>query len=90
MGLPDFQRQLHRLAGRAFPLSGGQRPHPAPRSASAGHLILCRAPLLLEPGRGLHLLCLQLTGQAAAQFLAGLPELPFLARGETLPRRPPS
>ena len=32
-----------------------------------------------------HLLCLQLTGQAALQFLAGLPELPFLARGETCP-----
>ena len=28
---------------------------------------------------------LQLTGQAALQFLAGLPELPFLARGETCP-----
>ena len=56
-----------------------------PRSAGAGHLILCRAPLLLEPTGACHLLCLQLTGQAAAQFLAGLPELPFLARGETCP-----
>lgn len=56
-----------------------------PRSAGAGHLILCRAPLLLEPAGACHLLCLQLTGQASAQFLAGLPELPFLARGETCP-----
>ena len=30
-------------------------------------------------------LCVQLTGQASAQFLAGLHELPFLARGETCP-----
>ena len=28
---------------------------------------------------------IQLTGQAAVQFLAGLTELPFLARGETCP-----
>ena len=27
----------------------------------------------------------ELTGQAAVQFLAGLTELPFLARGETCP-----
>ena len=56
-----------------------------PQSASAGHLILSRAPLALAPEGGCHLLCIQLTGQAAAQFLAGLTELPFLARGETCP-----
>ena len=37
------------------------------------------------PESACHLLCVQLTGQAAAQFLAGLTELPFLARGETCP-----
>ena len=56
-----------------------------PQSAPAGHLILCRAPLMLAPAGACHLLCLQLTGQAALQFLAALPELPFLARGETCP-----
>ena len=56
-----------------------------PQSVSAGHLILSRAPLALAPEGGCHLLYIQLTGQAALQFLAGLPELPFLARGETCP-----
>lgn len=39
-----------------------------PRSASAGHLILCRAPLLLEPAGACHLLCLQLTGRRRRNF----------------------
>ena len=56
-----------------------------PQSAAAGHLILSRAPLTLTPEDSCHLLCVQLTGQASAQFLAGLHELPFLARGETCP-----
>ena len=56
-----------------------------PQSVPAGHLVLSRAPLTLAPEGGCHLLCVQLTGQAAAQFLAGLTELPFLARGETCP-----
>ena len=56
-----------------------------PQSAAAGHLVLSRAPLTLAPEGDCHLLCLQLTGQAALQFLAGLTELPFLARGETCP-----
>ena len=56
-----------------------------PQSAAAGHLVLSRAPLTLTPEGSCHLLCLQLTGQAAVQFLAGLTELPFLARGETCP-----
>ena len=65
-----------------------------PQSAAAGHLVLSRAPLTLTPEGESHLLCIQLTGQAAvqflagqasAQFLAGLHELPFLARGETCP-----
>ena len=56
-----------------------------PQNVSAGHLVLCRAPLSLTPAGACHLLCVQLTGQAAIQFLAGLTELPFLARGETCP-----
>ena len=56
-----------------------------PQSVPAGHLILSRAPLALVPESICHLLCVQLTGQAASQFLAGLHELPFLARGETCP-----
>ena len=56
-----------------------------PQSAAAGHLVLCRAPLTLAPADSCHLLCIQLTGQAPQQLLAGLTELPFLARGETCP-----
>lgn len=56
-----------------------------PQSAGAGTLVLSRAPLALRPEGPCHLLCVQLTGQASAQFLAGLRELPFLARGETCP-----
>ena len=51
----------------------------------AGHLILSRAPLALVPESICHLLCVQLTGQAASQFLAGLHELPFLAKGGSCP-----
>ena len=43
-----------------------------PQSAAAGHLVLSRAPLTLTPEGESHLLCIQLTGQAAVQFLAGL------------------
>ena len=56
-----------------------------PQNAAAGHLVLSRGPLTLAPENECHLLCVQLTGQAASQFLAGLHELPFLARGETCP-----
>ena len=56
-----------------------------PQQVPAGHLILSRAPLMLTPHGGCHLLCAQLVGQASAQFLHGLHELPFLARGETCP-----
>ena len=56
-----------------------------PQSAAAGHLVLSRGPLTLAPENECHLLCVQLTGQAAEQFLAGLSEMPFLARGETCP-----
>ena len=56
-----------------------------PQSAAAGHLVLSRAPLVLEPESSCHLLCVQLTGQASAQFLAGLHELPFLAKGGSCP-----
>ena len=56
-----------------------------PQSVPAGHLILSRAPLALVPESSCHLLCVQLTGQAASQFLAGLHELPFLAKGGSCP-----
>ena len=56
-----------------------------PQSVPAGHLILSRAPLALVPESICHLLCVQLTGQAASQFLAGLHELPFLAKGGSCP-----
>ena len=66
----------------------GAGPSPAgaalilpPQSVPAGHLILSRAPLSLVPESACHLLCVQLTGQAASQFLTGLRELPFLAKG---------
>ena len=36
-----------------------------PQSAAAGHLVLSRAPLTLTPEGESHLLCIQLTGQAA-------------------------
>lgn len=55
------------------------------QSVSAGQLILSRAPLAVSPEGGCHLLCAQLTGQAAQDFLGGLTALPFLARGETCP-----
>ena len=56
-----------------------------PQNAAAGHLVLSRGPLTLAPENECHLLCVQLTGQAAEQFLGGLSEMPFLARGETCP-----
>ena len=56
-----------------------------PQSAAAGHLVLSRAPLTLTPEGESHLLCIQLTGQASTQFLNGLRELPYLAKGETCP-----
>ena len=56
-----------------------------PQSVPAGHLILSRAPLALVPESICHLLCVQLTGQAAGQFLAGLHQLPFLAKGSSCP-----
>ena len=67
------------------PLPAGAALLLPPQSVPAGHLVLSRAPLVLEPEGSCHLLCVQLTGQASAQFLAGLHELPFLARGETCP-----
>ena len=56
-----------------------------PQSVPAGHLVLSRAPLVLAPEGTCHLLCVQLTGQAAKQFLSGLHELPFLAKGSSCP-----
>ena len=79
-------------SGRCTASLPGAGPVPAgaalvlpPQSVSAGHLILSRAPLALVPDSSCHLLCAQLTGQASSQFLHGLRELPFLARGETCP-----
>ncbi len=69
----------------AGPLPAGAALVLPPQAASAGHLVLSRAPLSLVPEGSCHLLCTQLTGQAAGQFLSGLRELPFLARGETCP-----
>ena len=43
-----------------------------PQNAAAGHLVLSRGPLTLAPENECHLLCVQLTGQAAEQFLACL------------------
>ena len=70
----------------------GAGPSPAgaalilpPQSVPAGHLILSCAPLSLVPESTCHLLCVQLTGQAASQFLTGLRELPFLAKGGSCP-----
>ena len=59
-----------------------------PQTALAGQLILSRSPLELSPQGGSHLLCALLTGQAPAQFLAGLNSPPFLAKGETSPLPP--
>ena len=69
----------------AGPLPAGAALVLPPQAARAGHLVLSRAPLSLVPEGSCHLLCTQLTGQAAGQFLSGLRELPFLARGETCP-----
>jgi AraC-like DNA-binding protein len=55
----------------------------AAQTARAGMLVLGRGPLRLapaEPESAYHLLAVQLTGSAAAEFLAGLPTDPFLAR----------
>lgn len=56
-----------------------------PQPVPAGHLVLSRAPLSFVPQDACHLLCVQLTGQAANQFLSGLHELPFLAKGSSCP-----
>ena len=63
----------------------GSPPALPPKPVEAGGLLLSRAPLVLTPAGECHLLCLQLTGAAPAQLLAGLPEQPFSARGETCP-----
>ena len=69
----------------AGPLPAGAALLLPPQSVPAGHLVLSRAPLVLEPEGSCHLLCVQLTGQASAQFLAGLHQLPFLAKGSSCP-----
>ena len=69
----------------AAPLPAGSALVLPPQTVAAGHLILSRAPLLLEPRDSCHLLCAQLTGYAGGQLLAALKELPFLAKGETCP-----
>ena len=81
-------------SGRCTASVPGAGPSPAgaalilpPQTVPAGHLILSRAPLALAPAQAdaCHLLCVQLTGQAAGQFLTGLRELPFLAKGGSCP-----
>ena len=69
----------------AGPLPVGAALLLPPQSVPAGHLVLSRAPLALAPEGSCHLLCIQLTGQAAGQFLAGLHQLPFLAKGSSCP-----
>ena len=76
---------MHGLLPAFGPSAAGSALILPPQSVPAGHLVLSRAPLALQPEGECHLLCVQLTGQAASQFLAGLTELPFLARGETCP-----
>lgn len=51
----------------------------------AGMLVLGPGPLCLIPEGAAHILAVQLAGTAAAQFLAGLPHLPYAALGETCP-----
>ena len=63
----------------------GALPALPPKPVEAGGLVLGRSPLVLAPEGDSHLLCLLLTGTAPAQLLAGLPEQPFPARGETCP-----
>ena len=81
-------------SGKCTAFVPGAGPAPAgaalilpPQTVPAGHLILSRAPLALAPAEAdtCHLLCVQLTGQAAGQFLSGLRELPFLAKGGSCP-----
>ena len=81
-------------SGKCTAAVPGAGPAPAgaalilpPQTVPAGHLILSRAPLALAPAEAdtCHLLCVQLTGQAAGQFLSGLRELPFLAKGGSCP-----
>lgn len=67
------------------PMPSGAALITPPQSVCAGQLVLSRAPLCLEPEGPCHLLCVQLSGQAAQQFLAGLAQQPFMARGETCP-----
>ena len=69
----------------AGPLPVGAALLLPPQSVPAGHLVLSRAPLALAPEGSCHLLCIQLTGQAAGQFLAGLHQLPFRAKGSSCP-----
>ena len=71
----------------AGPVPAGAALILPPQTVPAGHLILSRAPLALAPAEAdtCHLLCVQLTGQAAGQFLSGLRELPFLAKGGSCP-----
>ena len=69
----------------AGPLPAGSALVLPTQRVPAGHLILSRAPLALAPEGACHLLCVQLVGQASVQFLHGLHELPYLAKGETCP-----
>ncbi len=66
--------------------SPGALPPLPPKTVGAGGLILSRGPLRVVPAAdGCHLLSLLLTGSAPAQLLAGLPGMPFFARGESCP-----
>ena len=69
----------------ADPLPAGSALVLPPQTVAAGHLILSRSPLLLEPRDSCHLLCALLAGCAGGQLLAALKELPFLAKGSSCP-----
>ena len=60
----------------------GSLPALPPKPVEAGGLLLSRAPLVLTPAGECHLLCLQLTGAAPAQLLAG-ETLPYLSSDVT-------
>ena len=76
----DLSLGGHRSPGFGAGSADQRTLHPHRRG-----LILSRSPLVVTPAGDCHLLCLLLTGTAPAQMLAGLPEVPFPARGETCP-----
>ena len=83
--MPCVQRPVLCIRTCCRAAAAGCSAHFAAAVRACRALILSRAPLALVPESICHLLCVQLTGQAASQFLAGLHELPFLAKGGSCP-----